>query len=197
MRANYLASPPLVVAYALAGQIDIDFDKEPLGTSKAGKPVFLKDLWPTQKEVREVVKQCVTAEAFKRIYADVFTGDAHWQKLQVPTGDRFAWDNESTYVKNPPYFDNMPKQPGPISDINGARVLALLGDSITTDHISPAGSIKKDSPAGQVPDRHGVQPADFNPTARAAATTRSWSAAPSPTSASRTSSPPAPKAAGW
>ena len=112
--------------------------------------------------MREVVKKCVTAEAFKRIYADVFTGDAHWQKLQVPTGDRFAWDGKSTYVKNPPYFDNMPKQPAPISDIQGARVLALLGDSITTDHISPAGSIKKDSPAGKYLMEHGVQPADFN-----------------------------------
>jgi aconitate hydratase len=162
VRANYLASPPLVVAYALAGRIDIEFDKEPIGTSSAGKPVFLKDLWPTQQEVRDVVKKSVTAEAFKRIYADVFTGDAHWQKLQVPTGDRFAWDNESTYVKNPPYFDNMPKQPGAIHDIKGARVLAMLGDSITTDHISPAGSIKKDSPAGQYLIANGVQPADFN-----------------------------------
>jgi aconitate hydratase len=162
VRANYLASPPLVVAYALAGRIDIEFDKEPLGTSKDGKPVFLKDLWPTQKEVRDVVAKSVTAEAFKRIYADVFTGDAHWQKLQVPTGDRFAWDASSTYVKNPPYFDNMPKQPGAIHDITGARVLALLGDSITTDHISPAGSIKKDSPAGKYLMERGVQPADFN-----------------------------------
>ena len=162
VRANYLASPPLVVAYALAGRIDIEFDKEPLGTGTDGKPVFLKDLWPTQQEVREIVKKCVTADAFKRIYADVFTGDAHWQKLVVPTGDRFAWDSKSTYVKNPPYFDNMPKQPGPINDIKGARVLALLGDSITTDHISPAGSIKKDSPAGKYLMERGVQPADFN-----------------------------------
>ncbi|MBI2806970.1 MAG: aconitate hydratase AcnA [Planctomycetes bacterium] len=162
VRANYLASPPLVVAYALAGRIDIDFDKEPLGTSQAGKPIFLKDIWPTQKEVREAVKKSVTAEAFQRVYADVFTGDAHWQKMTVPTGDRFAWDASSTYVKNPPYFDNMPRQPGPIADITGARVLALLGDSITTDHISPAGSIKKDSPAGKYLMERGVQPADFN-----------------------------------
>lgn len=162
VRANYLASPPLVVAYALAGRIDIEFDKEPIGTGKDGKPVFLRDLWPTQLEVRDTVKSCVKAEAFKRIYADVFTGDAHWQKLVVPSGDLFAWDGKSTYVKNPPYFDNMPKQPGTIADIKGARVLALLGDSITTDHISPAGSIKKDSPAGKYLMEHGVQPADFN-----------------------------------
>src|SRR5207249_4611560 len=149
VRANYLASPPLVVAYALAGRIDIELDKEAIGTGKDGKPVFLKDIWPTQQEVRYVVKKSVTAEAFQRIYKDVFTGDAHWQKMQVPTGDLFAWDSKSTYVKNPPYFDNMPKAPGPIADIKGARVLALLGDSITTDHISPAGSIKKDSPAGK------------------------------------------------
>jgi aconitate hydratase len=162
VRANYLASPPLVVAYALAGRIDIEFAKEPLGTGSDGKPVFLKDIWPTQQEVRDIVKKCVKAEAFKRIYADVFTGDAHWQKLQVPTGDRYAWEPGSTYVKNPPYFENMPAQPGPVNDIKGARVLALLGDSITTDHISPAGSIKKDSPAGQYLIANGVQPADFN-----------------------------------
>ncbi len=162
VRANYLASPPLVVAYALAGRIDFEFDKEPLGVGKDGKAVYLKDIWPTQQEVRDVVKSCVKAEAFQRIYADVFTGDAHWQKLQVPSGDRFAWDGKSTYVKHPPYFENMPKQPGVIGDIKGARVLALLGDSITTDHISPAGSIKKDSPAGKYLMENGVQPADFN-----------------------------------
>src|SRR5262249_20367486 len=138
VRANYLASPPLVVAYALAGRIDIEFDKEPIGTGKHGKAAFLKDLWPTQQEIRDTIRKLLTAAAFKRIYADGFTGDAHWQKLQVPTGDRFAWDSKSTYVKHPPYFDNMPKHPGPISDITGARVLAMLGDSITTDHISPA-----------------------------------------------------------
>jgi len=162
VRANYLASPPLVVAYALAGRIDIDFDREPIGVGKDGRAVYLKDIWPTQQEVRDAVKKSVTAEAFKRVYADVFTGDAHWKKLVVPTGDLFAWDAKSTYVKNPPYFDNMPKTPGPIADIKGARVLALLGDSITTDHISPAGSIKKDSPAGKYLMERGVQPADFN-----------------------------------
>jgi aconitate hydratase len=162
VRANYLASPPLVVAFAIAGRIDIALDKEPLGIGTDGKPVFLKDIWPTQQEVRDIVKSCVKAESFKRIYADVFTGDSHWQKLQVPSGDRFSWDSKSTYVKHPPYFENMPKQPGPIADIKGARVLALLGDSITTDHISPAGSIKKDSPAGKYLMDNGVQPADFN-----------------------------------
>jgi aconitate hydratase len=162
VRANYLASPPLVVAFALAGRIDIDMATEPLGNGKDGKPVFLKEIWPTQKEVRDTVVKCVTAEAFTKSYSDVFTGDAHWQKLQVPTGDRFTWQESSTYVKHPPYFENMPEQPGPIVDITGARVLALLGDSITTDHISPAGSIKKDSPAGKYLLENGVQPADFN-----------------------------------
>ena len=162
VRANYLASPPLVVAFAIAGRIDINMATEALGIGKDGKPVFLRDIWPTLQEVRETVAKCVTADAFTHSYRDVFTGDAHWQKLVVPTGDRFAWDADSTYVKNPPYFDNMPKQPGSISDIKGARVLALLGDSITTDHISPAGSIKKDSPAGKYLMERGVQPADFN-----------------------------------
>lgn len=162
VRANYLASPPLVVAYALAGRIDIDFDREPISVTKDGKAVYLKDLWPAQQEVRDAVKKSVTAEAFQRIYADVFSGDAHWQKMQVPSGDLFAWDVKSTYVKNPPYFDGMQKTPSPISDIKSARVLALLGDSITTDHISPAGSIKKDSPAGKYLMERGVQPADFN-----------------------------------
>jgi aconitate hydratase len=162
VRANYLASPPLVVAYALAGRIDVELDKEPLGTGTDGKPVYLRDLWPTQQEIRETVQKCVKAETFSRVYADVFKGDEHWQKMSVPTGDRFAWDKKSTYVKHPPYFENMPKQPGPVADIKGARVLALLGDSITTDHISPAGSIKKDGPAGKYLIANGVQPADFN-----------------------------------
>lgn len=162
VRANWLASPPLVVAYALAGRIDIEFDKEPLGTGSDGKPVFLRDLWPTQQEIRDTVQKCVKAETFSRVYKDVFTGDDHWRKIVVPTGDRFAWDPNSTYVKHPPYFQNMPRRPGAIGDIRGARVLALLGDSITTDHISPAGSIKKDSPAGKYLISRGVQPADFN-----------------------------------
>ncbi len=162
VRANYLASPPLVVAYALAGRIDFDFAKEPLGADSAGKPVFLKDLWPTQKEVMETVRHCVKPEMFTSVYGDVYTGDEQWRSVKVPAGDQFAWQEDSTYVKNPPYFENMPVRPGTVSDIQGARVLAVLGDSITTDHISPAGSIKKDSPAGTYLIAHGVQPTDFN-----------------------------------
>jgi len=162
VRANYLASPPLVVAYALAGRIDMDIDKEPLGTGADGKPVYLRDIWPTQKEISDTVQKCVKAETFSQVYRDVFKGDSHWAKMAVPTGDLFSWDGKSTYVKRPPYFENMPKQPAPIADIHGARVLALLGDSITTDHISPAGSIKKDGPAGKYLIGRGVQPADFN-----------------------------------
>jgi aconitate hydratase len=162
VRANWLASPPLVVAYALAGSVDIDLTTEPLGTGSDGKPVYLRDLWPTQAEIRDTVAKAVKPEMFSRVYNDVFTGDSHWNKMKVPAGDLFAWDGKSTYVKHPPYFENMPRQPGAVADIKGARVLALLGDSITTDHISPAGSIKKDSPAGQYLMANGVQPADFN-----------------------------------
>jgi aconitate hydratase len=162
VRANYLASPPLVVAFALAGKIDIDFDAEPLGTGSDGKPVFLKDLWPTQKEIKDAIAQSVKPETFRRIYADVYQGDAQWRALKVPTGALFAWDPSSTYVKHPPYFQNMPTKPAPVADVKSARVLALLGDSITTDHISPAGSIKKDSPAGKYLMERGVGPADFN-----------------------------------
>jgi aconitate hydratase len=162
VRANWLASPPLVVAYALAGSVDIDLTAEPLGTGSDGKPVYLRDLWPTQAEIRDTVARAVKPEMFSRVYNDVFTGDSHWNKMKVPAGDLFAWDPQSTYVKHPPYFENMPRQPGAVADIKGARVLALLGDSITTDHISPAGSIKKDSPTGQYLMQSGVQPADFN-----------------------------------
>lgn len=162
VRANYLASPPLVVAYALAGRIDIDFVAEPLGNDAKGQPVFLKDLWPTQKEIQDTVRQCVKPEMFARVYADVYKGDDQWRSVAVPAGDLFAWQKDSTYVKHPPYFENMPGQPGAVVDIKGARVLAVLGDSITTDHISPAGSIKKDSPAGKYLIAHGVQPSDFN-----------------------------------
>jgi len=162
VRANYLASPPLVVAFALAGKIDIDFETEPLGIDPEGKAVFLKDLWPTQKEIKDAIASSVKPETFRRIYADVYNGDLQWRSLKVPTGDLFSWDSKSTYVKNPPYFDNMPAKPAPVADIKNARVLALLGDSITTDHISPAGSIKKDGPAGKYLMDHGVQPADFN-----------------------------------
>jgi aconitate hydratase len=162
VRANYLASPPLVVAYALAGRIDIDLVKEPLGTGKDGQPVYLKDIWPTQKEVADTVRRAVRKEMFERQYADVFTGDAQWNSLEVPAGDTYAWDASSTYVRLPPYFDDMPRTPQPVVDLEGARVLAVFGDSITTDHISPAGSIKTDSPAGKYLVAHGVAPKDFN-----------------------------------
>ncbi len=164
VRANYLMSPPLVVAYALAGRIDLDMYKEPLGYVKNGKrvPVYLKDIWPTTAEVNEVVREYITGDLFQKSYSDVFKGDERWRGLSVPQGETFAWDEQSTYVKNPPYFENMPAKPGPISDISGARVLCHLGNSVTTDHISPAGSIKPNSPAGQYLVEHGVKPADFN-----------------------------------
>jgi aconitate hydratase len=162
VRANYLASPPLVVAYALAGRIDIDLTTEPLAEDAHGKPVYLRDLWPTQEEIAEVVRQSVQGDMFRKIYQDVFKGDHRWEALPVPPGDLYAWDAASTYVKNPPYFEDMKPRPEPVQDINGARVLAVLGDSITTDHISPAGSIKADSPAGQYLIEHGVAPKDFN-----------------------------------
>jgi aconitate hydratase len=162
VRANYLASPPLVVAYALAGKMTMDLTAEPLGTGRDGKPVYLRDIWPTEREIQETMLKSVTAEMFREQYADVFTGDQRWQSLDVPTGDRFAWEADSTYIRNPPFFEGITLRPAPLKDISGARVLAVLGDSITTDHISPAGSIKKDSPAGQYLIAHGVQPADFN-----------------------------------
>jgi aconitate hydratase len=162
VRANYLASPPLVVAYALAGRITIDLTSEPIGVDRFGQPVHLRELWPTEREIQETMLQAVTAEMFRTQYADVFSGDERWRTLQVPTGDRFVWDPDSTYIRKPTFFEGLATQPAPLQDIVNARVLALLGDSITTDHISPAGSIKKDSPAGQYLIAHGVQPADFN-----------------------------------
>jgi aconitate hydratase len=162
VRANYLASPPLVVAYALAGRIDVDLTKEPLGTGKDGKPVYLKEVWPSPNEVDEAIRGAVRSEMFKKRYADVYEGDKQWHNLKVPEGDTYAWDDASTYVRNPPYLDGMPLEPPPVKDIAGARVLALLGDSVTTDHISPAGSIKKESPAGKYLIEHGVRPEDFN-----------------------------------
>jgi aconitate hydratase len=162
VRANYLASPPLVVAYALAGRIDIDFASEPLGRGKDGKDVFLKDIWPSPKDVANVVKQNVTSEMFRKEYAEVFKGDERWRALPVPEGDRFAWDAASTYVRKPTFFENLPKTPAPLSDISGARVLAMLGDSVTTDHISPAGNISKTSPAAKYLTDNGVLPKDFN-----------------------------------
>ncbi len=162
VRANYLGSPPLVVAYALAGKIDIDWDMDPLGQDGGGHDVFLKDIWPTQGEVHDVLEKAIKKESYERIYAGVFDGDANWKSLPVPTGKLFSWEDKSTYIANPPYFEGMGIAPPPISEIHGARVLALLGDSITTDHISPAGNFKKDSPAGAYLMERGVQPADFN-----------------------------------
>ncbi|MEQ1896805.1 MAG: aconitate hydratase AcnA [Vicinamibacterales bacterium] len=162
VRANYLASPPLVVAYALAGTMTTDIVTEPLGIGKDGKPVYLKDVWPTDQEIRETVVRVVTAQQFKESYAHVFDGDARWQGLKVPEGNRFDWEGDSTYIRRPTFLEGMTMTPAPASDIAGARVLALLGDSVTTDHISPAGNIKADSPAGKYLTDHGVKPADFN-----------------------------------
>ena len=162
VRANYLASPPLVVAYALAGRMDIDLTRDPLGYDPAGEPVFLKDIWPTQEEIRDAVGASVKSEAFREIYGEVFKGSPRWINLSIPEGDLYSWEESSTYVKHPPYFEDMTRQPGPVVDITGARALAVLGDSITTDHISPAGSIKKDGAAGKYLLAHGVAHKDFN-----------------------------------
>ncbi|MGA3350401.1 MAG: aconitate hydratase AcnA [Candidatus Sulfotelmatobacter sp.] len=162
VRANYLMSPPLVVAFALAGRIDTDLRKDALGKGKDGKPVYLADIWPTQREVEEAVERSVTAEMFSKSYAEVFAGDERWRGLDVPKGQTYAWEKDSTYIRRAPYFDDMKLQPSPVADIHSARVLAVLGDSVTTDHISPAGSIKKDGPAGKYLQEHGVKPADFN-----------------------------------
>jgi len=162
VRANYLASPPLVVAYALAGRVDVDLASEPLGTGSDGEPVFLADLWPGQDEIRDTVGRALRAEMFEREYADVFAGDERWRALPVPEGDTYAWDESSTYVKHPPYFVGMGREPEPVEDVVDARCLALLGDSITTDHISPAGAIKAASPAGRYLQERGVAPKDFN-----------------------------------
>jgi aconitate hydratase len=162
VKLNYLASPPLVVAYALAGTMDIDLAHEPLGTGADGEPVYLADIWPSPAEVAAVVQEAVAAEMFTRDYADVFVGDDQWRALRISSGDTFEWDPSSTYVRRPPYFDGMPDEPAPVGDIHGARVLAKLGDSVTTDHISPAGAIKTDSPAGQYLTGHGVGRGDFN-----------------------------------
>jgi aconitate hydratase len=161
VRANYLMSPPLVVAFALAGEM-IDMYKEPIGRGKGGQKVFLKDIWPTQQEVDDVMMKSITPDMFRKSYGDVLHGDARWQGLSVPAGDTYVWDAKSTYIQNPPYFDGMTMAPAAIKDITGARVLARLGHSVTTDHISPAGNIKKDSPAGKYLTKHGVAPADFN-----------------------------------
>jgi aconitate hydratase len=162
VRANYLASPPLVVAYALAGWITTDLTTQPLGHDRSGKPVFLKDLWPTEQELQETMLKAITADMFRKSYADVFAGDERWQKLPVPEGNRFAWESDSTYIRKPTFLEGMTMTAAPLADIRGARVLALLGDSVTTDHISPAGSIKADSPAGKYLIERGVKPSDFN-----------------------------------
>ncbi len=162
VRANYLASPPLVVAYALAGRMDIDLTTEPLGADRAGQPIYLKDIWPSNDEIAKTVAECVNDSMFKARYADVFKGDDNWAKLQVAPSERYAWDPKSEYVKRPPYFENMPAQPAPLTDIKNSRVLAMFGDSITTDHISPAGNIAKTSPAAKYLMDHGVEPKDFN-----------------------------------
>jgi aconitate hydratase len=162
VRANYLMSPPLVVAYALAGKIGHNFDSDPLGNDPSGRPVYLKDIWPTQKEVSDSIERAVTSEGFRKEYATVTEGDASWQGLSFPTGDVYQWEADSTYIRKAPYFDGITMTPAPVTNITGARVLAVLGDSVTTDHISPAGSIKANSPAGKYLTEHGVKPADFN-----------------------------------
>jgi len=162
VRANYLASPPLVVAYALAGRMDMDLTSEPLGTDKAGKPVYLREIWPSAQEVEATVRSAVSAEQYRKGYSAVFEGDARWKAMPVPAGDLYQWNSKSTYIKMPPYFENMPKIAPAVADIHGARVLAVLGDSVTTDHISPAGSIAVDSPAGKYLIANGVKPHEFN-----------------------------------
>jgi len=162
VRMNYLASPPLVVAYALAGTMDIDLYDEPLGEDEHGQPVYMKDIWPTSAEIARTIEEAVQSDMFRKSYGEVFDGDERWNSLEIPTGDRFEWAEDSTYVRQPPFFEEMPAEPEPITDVEGARVLAVLGDSVTTDHISPAGSIKRDGPAGKYLIEHGVQPKDFN-----------------------------------
>src|SRR5467141_951202 len=162
VRANYLASPPLVVAYALAGRMDLDLTTEPLGNDPAGKPVYLRDIWPTPQEIESTVRSSVTTAQYSKQYSEVFEGDARWKSMPVPKGDIYQWDPKSTYIKLPPFFDNMPKTPPALADIHGAKVLAILGDSVTTDHISPAGSIPVDSPAGKYLIANGVKPHEFN-----------------------------------
>ena len=162
VKMNYLASPPLVVAYALAGTMDHNFESDPIGKDQSGKEVFLADIWPTAAEIQSVIDSSISSEMFKKDYASVFEGDHRWKSLSTPTGKTFEWDSKSTYVRKPPYFEGMPRNPKPVSDISGARVMAILGDSVTTDHISPAGNIKADSPAGKYLAEHGIERVDFN-----------------------------------
>ena len=161
-RASYLASPPLVVAFALAGRVDIDLSTEPLGIGDDGRPVFLADVWPSPDEIRSVIGTSIDPDLFRRTYATVFEGDERWRALPIPDGDRYAWDPDSTYIARPPFFEHMTMEPAPIAGISGARALAVLGDSVTTDHISPAGSISPRSPAGAWLQEHGVGPLEFN-----------------------------------
>ena len=161
VRNNYLASPPLCVAYALAGRMDVDLTTDPLGEDADGNPVYLSDIWPSSEEIRSTIAEAVRQDMFERSYADVFTGDDRWRALETPDGDRYTWP-DSTYVREPPYFEGMDAEPAPIEPISGARALAVLGDSVTTDHISPAGAIRKDSPAGRWLIENGVEPRDFN-----------------------------------
>ncbi|WP_443209230.1 aconitate hydratase AcnA, partial [Rhodococcus rhodochrous] len=162
VKMNYLASPPLVIAYALAGTMDFDFETDALGKDKDGNDVFLKDIWPSAQEIDDTIKSAINQDMFRKSYADVFKGDERWQNLETPEGDTFAWDQDSTYVRKAPYFEGMTMEPDAVSDIKGARVLALLGDSVTTDHISPAGPIKPGTPAAQYLDAHGVERKDYN-----------------------------------
>jgi len=162
VKMNYLASPPLVIAYALAGTMDFDFEAEPLGTDTDGNDVYLRDIWPAPEDVERTIAASINQDMFTKDYADVFAGDDRWRSLPTPEGDTFDWDTESTYVRKPPYFEGMSAEPTPVEDVTGARVLAKLGDSVTTDHISPAGSIKADSPAGRYLAEHGVEKRDFN-----------------------------------
>ncbi|MBZ0114959.1 MAG: aconitate hydratase AcnA, partial [Thermoanaerobaculia bacterium] len=162
IRANYLASPPLVVAYALAGHLEVDLYSQPLGVDRDGKDVFLRDIWPSREEINETVARALKPEMFEGEYRGVFDGDETWQSLAIPDGDTFAWQDDSTYVKHPPYFEGMPEKAPEVQNLDGVRVLALLGDSVTTDHISPAGAIKRDSPAGRYLTERGVTPRDFN-----------------------------------
>jgi aconitate hydratase len=162
VKMNYLASPPLCVAYALAGTMDIDVTRDPLGRDEHGDEVYLRDIWPSEREVADIVGEAVRADMFRHSYSDVFAGDERWHELEVPAGERFAWDASSTYVRLPPYLQGLAPEPPAVQDVTGARVLALLGDSVTTDHISPAGAIKRDSPAGLYLQEQGVAPRDFN-----------------------------------
>jgi len=162
VKANYLASPPLVLAYALAGRMDVDLEDEPLGQDSDGNDVYLRDLWPSAEEIADTIADAIRSDMFSRTYADVFSGDEHWTELDVPEGDLFAWEPESTYVRLPPYFEGMSREPQPVEDFSGARCLVMVGDSVTTDHISPAGAIRPDSPAGKYLVEHGVERKDFN-----------------------------------